>query len=538
MTATFSLGLLPGSRLIDIFDAVNHTLLILGAPGSGKTTLLLTLAKDLLDRATRDPAYLIPVVLPLTSWAIQRRPLAAWLVDELHQQYDVPHRVAQAWVETDQVLPLLDGLDEVMPEHQTACVEAINLYRQEHSMLPLVVCSRVVDYEALKVRLRLQGAIVIQPLTPVEVEAYLTQVGASLAGVRQALQENSALGELFNTPFMLSIVAMAYAGRPVAEQHTSETPEVRRRHLFAAYVERMLQRRSISTRYAHQQTENWLAWLAWQMGQHSQTAFYLEHMQPDWLPDRVRWIPTKGVRLVVVLLFALATGGLFGIVTGVASGLVLGLLFGVTSWVVLSRMEAINIGGIIGVEILHWSWPRSLFSLLSIFMTGIVFGLVLGLLYGLLAGLVAGLLFVVLTGLMQGLSAGTIATKTIPNQGIYRSVRNAFLVGVPSGAIIGLAGGLIAGVGIGLVTGIAGGAVLGLPYGGLACLQHFALRLVIVRSGFAPWRYAAFLDYAAERLFLRKVGGGYMFIHRQLQEYFAARHMEPGGTTDGESSRS
>ncbi len=133
-------------------------------------------------------------------------------------------------------------------------------------MLPLVVCSRVVDYEALKVRLRLQGAIVIQPLTPVEVEAYLTQVGASLAGVRQALQENSTLGELFNTPFMLSIVAMAYAGRPVAEQHTSETPEVRRRHLFAAYVERMLQRRSISTRYAHQQTENWLAWLAFRPG--------------------------------------------------------------------------------------------------------------------------------------------------------------------------------------------------------------------------------------------------------------------------------
>jgi hypothetical protein len=29
---------------------------------------------------------------------------------------------------------------------------------------------------------------------------------------------------------------------------------------------------------------------------------------------------------------------------------------------------------------------------------------------------------------------------------------------------------------------------------------------------FAPWPYVDFLDYAAERLFLRKVGGGYRTI--------------------------
>ncbi len=38
-----------------------------------------------------------------------------------------------------------------------------------------------------------------------------------------------------------------------------------------------------------------------------------------------------------------------------------------------------------------------------------------------------------------------------------------------------------------------------------------------------PWNYARFLDYAAEELnFLQKVGGGYMFVHRYLLEYFAA----------------
>ena len=39
-------------------------------------------------------------------------------------------------------------------------------------------------------------------------------------------------------------------------------------------------------------------------------------------------------------------------------------------------------------------------------------------------------------------------------------------------------------------------------------------------------------DYAAERIFLRKIGGGYMFIHRLLQDYFAARYTGAGVVTE------
>ena len=37
-----------------------------------------------------------------------------------------------------------------------------------------------------------------------------------------------------------------------------------------------------------------------------------------------------------------------------------------------------------------------------------------------------------------------------------------------------------------------------------------------------PWNVVPFLDYATERIFLRKVGGGYIFVHRLLLEYFAS----------------
>jgi hypothetical protein len=55
-------------------------------------------------------------------------------------------------------------------------------------------------------------------------------------------------------------------------------------------------------------------------------------------------------------------------------------------------------------------------------------------------------------------------------------------------------------------------------------MQHYTLRFWLwqARCTPAPWRYVAFLDDATEQLLLRKVGGGYIFRHRLLQDYFAS----------------
>jgi len=57
--------------------------------------------------------------------------------------------------------------------------------------------------------------------------------------------------------------------------------------------------------------------------------------------------------------------------------------------------------------------------------------------------------------------------------------------------------------------------------GGNAVIQHVTLRSMLYQKGFAPWNYASFLDHATELIFLQKVGGGYIFIHRMLLEHFA-----------------
>lgn len=67
-----------GTRITQVYDDSGGELLLLGEPGSGKTTLMLELARDLLERASKDDSHPIPVVFNLSSWAVKRLPLTDW----------------------------------------------------------------------------------------------------------------------------------------------------------------------------------------------------------------------------------------------------------------------------------------------------------------------------------------------------------------------------------------------------------------------------------------------------------------------------
>src|SRR6266571_4063512 len=106
--------LLPAPACIrEVYEWAQQELLILGEPGSGKSTLLLELAHHLVQRAEEDAVQPLPIVLPLSSWAVDRSPLQEWLAEQVTLLYDVPRSLSRQWVQAEQVLPLLDGLDEM-----------------------------------------------------------------------------------------------------------------------------------------------------------------------------------------------------------------------------------------------------------------------------------------------------------------------------------------------------------------------------------------------------------------------------------------
>jgi len=379
----------PGTPIRQIFDEQNGALLILGGPGTGKTTLLLELARDLLLTADKDVEHPIPVVFNLSSWAVRRAPLRDWLITELNERSDVPMKVARKWVENEQILPLLDGLDEVAAEHRKACIEAINNFRREYGLLPIAVCSRIADYQAVGTKLRLHGAVEIQLLSRTQAEEYLKSAGKKLAGLYAAAANDPTLWELLETPLMLWVAMLAYQDIP-PDIRPNTNSEERRRQLFTHFVDAMLNRRGINERFSADQTKRWLSSLASIMTKTGQTVVYLEDLDLPWLPTRIQqWL----ARLTIMVTSGVPGGLLFGVGAGLfaiansslrqvgvlrvgmTTGLIAGLacmLFGLASVTILKLEPADEVRFSLA-EVSSLGRKATL--------AGLIFGLILGLIF-------------------------------------------------------------------------------------------------------------------------------------------------------------
>ena len=68
-------------------------------------------------------------------------------------------------------------------------------------------------------------------------------------------------------------------------------------------------------------------------------------------------------------------------------------------------------------------------------------------------------------------------------------------------------------------------------------IKHYSLRLILWLNGHTPLNFIKFLDQCAKLIFLKKVGGGYIFIHRMLLEYFADLGPNPRKVRMGKRGR-
>jgi len=484
---------LPSStHIIQVYDDALGELLILGEPGSGKTTLLLELARDLLRRAEADESHPMPIVFNLSSWAVKRQPLTDWLVEEMNTKYQVSRKLVRSWVESNQVLPLLDGLDEVNSDHREACVDAINTYRLQHGLVPMVVCSRSADYLELKKHILLRTAVVVQPLITKQIDDYLSAAGGQLEAVRVALRDDSVLQELATTPLMLSVLSLAYYGMSVKDFVIAGSSETRRRQVFEAYVQRMLKRRGTETHYIPQQTIHWMTWLAKQMEQHNQTEFYIESMRPDWFQSS----KMRCLYRCTIIIFSLLIGIIIGFLLGTLGHLFAGFI---------SMQVSILIGGITGGLVGSSTPPQRILrppeEVITVSPIDVIKSIIIIAFVLLLSGLVLGLVIGFFIGLINWFHS--------------KMISNLFL-GLLSGVVYGEIYGCV----LGLVS-----YLLWIENNGPISLA--ILHILLWRTGCMPLDYPRFLDYAAERILLRKVGGGYIFVHRMLLEYFASLDTTP-----------
>jgi hypothetical protein len=601
--------ILPSNtQIIDVFDSTGRKLLILGASGSGKKEKLLELAQCLVERAEKhagDDSEPMPVLLSLVSWPdeLVSDRFLNWLVDEISQKYDgIGRKLCEEWIKERSLVLLIHGLDRVEPEHQDACVRAINDFVMDWDPVQIVVCSRTSEYEALKPpRLKFQGAIELQSLTSQQVDAYLAAAGPELAALRAALEDDWMLRELARSPLYLNIMSDIYRGGSVETVQPLSSIEARRKEIWVDYVDCAFDRRGGEQPYTRKQVESWLTWLAQKMKEHKQDLFLVERMQLEWLSTEAqRRLYILGSWLVTGLAFGLPTSLAFGLafaqgvgltdglVSGLAFGLSLGLLgglaffglvrrlifalaLGLTAGLAMGLAVGLAFGPIRGlvfgaiaaaaglasgllpsalttdrtrikvVEILSWSWSRAIFGLVIGATAALAAGAAVGLLIGLTNGLSAGLFFGFFIGptlaVIGGMTGGEIQVedKEAPNQGIRRSAKNAVRTGLLAGLAFGLPLGLaeptigpihvdgiiVGGLRDSLAVGLTLGAVLGLAFGGITCIQHAILRLILYSKGYIPWDLVRFLEYTKDLGLLRRRGGAYEFRHQRLEDYFA-----------------
>lgn len=555
-----------GTSMLEIFDSIGmgRSLLILGAPGSGKTTMLLELARGLIARAREDITQPIPMVFNLASWT-EKLSLADWLAQELNNLYSVPRKTAPDWVKGNKLLLLLDGLDEVRQESRAKCVEAINEFRNQNGLTSLAVCSRSQDYADLKAKLSFEGAIKVQPLKQEQIAEFFKRFGDEMVGIKQALEKDSNLQEMAQSPLFLSIILMVYRDKRDLEILISENKKVGRKYLFDAYVKNMFERLSSrNVLFKKPNVLHWLSWLANKTKENNQELFFIENIQPRWL-GRNRYLRDYG-RLV----------GLINSVFGVIGGAIIGWLFGFMLGGLYGGNLIGIIGGIIGggvegfwnrlddwlnenirtVDSLTWKWVGIKRFIYAILIIGLPTPIPVNAEISEIVRnvLIAGFFSIVLLLMGMGLGSKKVYSTNHPGEKLSLSTKNFLVVILSFGFIFGVAVWVdfillvdplklesadlvnnwrlfwilvhIQGIIGGLFLGSLFGLFIGLGYGGNTIIHHYCLRIVADNNNLLPWRLVPFLDHCVDLIFLRRVGGGYIFVHRLLMEHFAEMYVE------------
>jgi len=205
----------------------------------------------------------------------------------------------------------------------------------------------------------------------------------------------------------------------------------------------------------------------------------------------------------------------WGTITGIRRGLLVGLVIGPAEAIVDYFKLSVTHGSLIEPMVAATRFP------LVWFLGTVLYYLSSGAIYG-----------IFVSAFLDAMKTKLNMTKVRPNEGMRSSLRNAFLGGICA-TIWCLTGVLIRTFLMGTTKEISWepwrivqfsvmiGFATWLYYGGFDAAKHYTLRLLLSLAGIVPLNLARFLDHAARLNLVRRAGGGYIFMHPLILDYFA-----------------
>ncbi|MEV0235606.1 NACHT domain-containing protein [Nonomuraea sp. NPDC050786] len=546
----------------------SRRLVILGAPGTGKTTLAVQLVLELLR--TREPEEPIPVLLSAARWddRVHRR-LQDWLAASLAMDYpalraeglgvDMPETL----VSRGEVLPVIDGLDELPDTARANMLTALNrsMYETDQLILTCRTDQFAESVEEIGDVLTAAAVIEPQPMSPAAAADYLEAClppvpHRAWPHVLEELRKDTApaLSEVTSTSLGLWLVRATYIGprldpSPLLELGRDSAAELHD-HLCDQLIPALVSTRTPADgppqpfrpqhAWTAEQVDRWLTYLSRQLARNEEdprdVAWW--HLARYASSRTVRIAAAVAIGAVVWLAFGLLTGEPFlGGMIGLFCALVAEILIG--SWFSESPGHA------------DFHVRGRLAELLPVLRDGVIVG-ALGAIIGWLMpyasghpdlaltssvqiGLLSFVGYVSLLSLIRWVESPTADLTARSPRSTWQADRNLTSIRILGGLVVGLVtAGVLLYSGIPWDMSILVGLALGLLFGLMLGRHHawLAYTLTIPRlatRGRLPLRAMDFLDDAHRLGLLRTEGPYYQFRHIELQQHLARERAVPRG---------
>ena len=568
------ISLPEGVKIWAIFEEAQQQLLILGEPGSGKTMLLLDLMKNLLEIAQNDSQKPIPLLIDLSSWNNPEQLLLDWLSEEINFKYSLRADLAKEWVQTKQILLLLDGLDEVEPRYQHDFAIELNRWMTgdvEERPCGIVVCCRREQFEkVVKEPLRLSRAICLQALNTDQIADYFRSL--KLSEVDIEVQQDSSLSDFLNKPLFLSIVGQLLQENQfdLTVWKSKNNLAEKKFYLLDMYWKAMINRELVidpkdqdngikSKTYGKKIPPNsisvkrGLIFIAKSLDQDFQSDFVIERLQPKYLQKKEELL---FYRLICYTIFAVVAALIpntlntfilprTNFIENLVPFAVLAGLFISFPWLKYAlEVNTIKIAEQFNFLNIFARLEKNFLSILFSILSSVL--VVIGGIIHLYPQIQYIIFFpmVMFSGVSINKIVGWIflnSREEIHDSQSFNQVFRKSLLNIIIFVLFVLVIFLVIGfrLSFGMRSIMEKDVYLAVLLSYLVYIiffasceilrpwvQHYILRKVMVSNKYYVPPYDLFLDYCTERRLLQRIGGRYRFMHKLLRDHFAAMDLE------------